>query len=64
MLSVTVFLIVSGAERSQSGGKRRKEDDKWREEEEEWPVVPRVAIWQVMRGGMLLIYPHREKTSC
>lgn len=36
-------------------GKRRKED---------WPVVLPAVIWQVMRGGTLLIYPHREKMSC
>lgn len=62
-LSATVLLIMFGGERSQSGGKMRKEDEKGEEEEEEWPIVLPVVIWQVMRGGTLLIYPHREKTS-
>lgn len=29
-----------------------------------WLEVYPVVIWQVMKGGTLLIYPHREKMSC
>ena len=52
---VMTVLLVSGERRM-----RREEE----EEEQERPADPPVVIWQVMRGGALLIYPHREKTSC
>lgn len=50
-------VCVRGWEKPERRRKRREE-----EEEQEWPVVFPVVIWQVMRGGALLIYPHREKT--
>lgn len=45
-------------------GKGERRTSSGEQEEEELPGVPPVGIWQVMRGGTLLIYPHREKTSC
>lgn len=63
-LSVTVLHMMFRPEISLSGGKRRKEAEKWRAGRGGMAIVPPVGIWQVMRGGALLIYPHREKTSC
>lgn len=63
-LSVTVLHMMFRPEISLGGGKRRKEAEKCRAGRGGMAIVPPVGIWQVMRGGALLIYPHREKTSC